>query len=185
MRTLIHRYPLSKDEKKLLCYFFRVSVKDTEEAAECDDALFNKLYNYELKKFLEDEPSHIKFCHNELRSLNKQINNPFISPNQKAAALATRNNLINTHFFLFKDEELQPYDQLEGENIFRWNFYNLVEEFKNILPQELLEKIADIRVYSLGYATQENINLFHKNLSNILKNLELSDQQSEYNSQLP
>ena len=176
MQTLIHCYPLSKVEKKLLCHFFYVSVESTEAAAEYDGALFNKLYNYELKKFLEDEPYHIQFCYKELLTLNKKIKSPFVSRKQKASALAIRNNLINTHFYLFKDGELQPYDQIEGENIFRWNFYNLVEEFKNILPQELLEKIADIRVYALGYATQENINLFHKNFSNILKNLEESDQ---------
>ena len=175
MITLIHRYPLSKNEKILLCQIFLHSLKIEPLAKTKKEKLFKDLYYKQLKKFLDDTKANLHFCYNALNEFDSIIESRSISTKQRESTLALRQQLIENYFYLFENDKLKSYDILEFENIFFANLSNLTKEMNLILPTFLLENIADLRVYCLGYATQENIDLLKNNFNLTIENIKNHD----------
>lgn len=172
MVTIIHTYPLTKEEKILLCYFFSAGLKILSETEKYDEELFKKLYEKEYLRFLDDQTANIAYCKSGLKQFNRLIKNPFTPAKIKKSNKCLKSQLTHNFFYLFDGNRLKmDIQKSELKKVFENNFFNLIEELKVILPQKLLNNIPDLRVFCLGYTTTKNLKLFKSLFEQIIEKL--------------
>lgn len=132
-----------------------LSLEESKEAQQFSEEYYQELYQQRLNDFLldEKEDAHTSFDDYYPKEVDSELLEGMIEEEIKEfkiCYLAEREEAKQYY-------EPEPYDSEKSTEKFRELFLSDIEHYKKILPQEILNDIADIRVFSLDKATTDII----------------------------
>lgn len=130
-------------------------VKKSKGAEKKDEAFYRKQYDKQCAIFVQhDRMSDIyRDPAEELRKIDEFVNEPNISDQERKR----REEFKETHLYLYGDKlnrKVCPFDEEVSRRKFAENQKTRIAIYGN-LPKEISDRIADIRVFALGYASEE------------------------------
>lgn len=127
-------------------------VKESAEAEERDEAFYAEKYEEERERFAEAERRSDKYRNPEedARKIEEYVNEEGISTEERARRIAFR----EMHGKIAGKGKRLVFDEATSKQRFEQQQKKRTELFGK-MPQEILEKVADLRVLALGYASAE------------------------------
>lgn len=127
-------------------------VKESAEAEERDEAFYAEKYEEERERFAEAERRSDKYRNPEedARKIEEYVNEEGISTEERARRIAFR----ELHGKITGKGKGLVFDEATSKQRFAECQKKRIE-LCGKLPQEILSKIADLRVFALGYASAE------------------------------
>ena len=135
-------------------------LKTSKKAEKKNDKFYQRIYDKRCDFYVNNERRCEPYIDpkEELRKIDEFCNAPDISDEERSRRLEIRKahlyinrERIESGIFYDFDEQTVKRQFAERQNI-------EIETYRH-LPKEILDKIADIRVFALGYASAEVINL--------------------------
>jgi hypothetical protein len=141
--------------------------KVKKQAGNFNEELFLYLYKEKEKRFIEDQRESYNYDPTKMLMDMNPVE-VWLEGKEKAQnidEIIAKMSLENRTRFEQQVAEFEarpPFDEIECkkrfDEIFQWN----CEHYRNKLPAPILDKIADIRVFTLGYCTREVLKLLNK-----------------------
>ncbi|MBU5336507.1 DUF4085 family protein [Intestinibacter bartlettii] len=142
-----------------------LDIEVDSKAEQLSEEYYKELYNKKLKNFLEEEKeiSQMQYEAEEWEDIQLM--------DDEGNVVSAREIMSDEEFESLKQEILQneqnkekiePYDEEKLTKYFLEIHNNEIENLKVNLPKDILDEVADIRVLSLGIATEKVKNLVDK-----------------------
>lgn len=135
-------------------------VKKSKCAEVKDDIVYRSIYNKKLKYFIHNERSMeiYRSPEEELKRIEEYVNEEGISNEERVRRNKYREIFLMKNEHRLNDGKVFEFDEETEEKIFEEEHKQRIQLF-GFLPPHILEKIADLRVFAFGYATEEVIEL--------------------------
>lgn len=131
-------------------------VRKSDNAEQMDEEFYKKCYNKRLAIFLRNERMNDLFIDpaEELRKVDEFANEKNISDDEREYRVKLRETYVLVNKKRIESGKFYKLDREISKRTFDVRQKWLIEIFRK-LPKDILDKIADIRVFALGYASAE------------------------------
>jgi hypothetical protein len=132
-------------------------LEEEEEAEAFSEEYFQQLYCHKLSEWLDLQKEMSEITFEDLYPM--ELNAEYLEKNISEAEIAVLKDSYQVARKTAKEKyrPLEPFDIEEQIKQFHEAFVYNQEHMKNVLPEELLESIADIRVFALEKASRQVI----------------------------
>lgn len=131
-------------------------VKKSKSAEQKDENFYRKVYDEQCAVWVHNDSmnDHYRDTAADLRKIDDYINEPNITEEERNRRIQFKKMHVYLHGDGSKRKTVYPFNEEHSKQKFAANQNRFIEIYGN-LPQEILDKIADIRVFALGYASAE------------------------------
>lgn len=140
---------------ELLSYTYS-QIKISKKTEKYDEGYYQKLYKKICKLYIAAERGEELYQdpQEELRKIEESIAEPNITEEERAKRIRYKRDFISLNADRIKRGTYFKFDEKVVEQDFAVKIQQDIELYKK-LPQEILCKIADLRVFALGYTSVE------------------------------
>ena len=132
-------------------------LRISRKAEKKDKSLFEEIYKEKSHRYLRYEKSR-RIFHNpqeDLQKIDDYIGEPNISEKERKRREEYKENYIYLNQERIESGKYYEFDEKKGMRLFNEELKYKIEICKKILPKEILEEIADIRVFVLGKTSRK------------------------------
>lgn len=132
------------------------NVKKSKRAERKDEEFYRKTYERACAIYVFNEKMNDWFRDpvEEMRKIDEYVNEPDISKEERCRRIAFRSVHVSINRERIEKNKVYEFDEELCERQFEEIINRMIELYRK-LPQEIVEKIADIRLFALGYASAE------------------------------
>lgn len=161
----------------LLLSYANMSVKKSKSAEQINENFYNRVYEktYAVFESVSRSLDWYRDTTNDIDKLDKYLFEPNITEEERLR----REEIKNLYKRLHKNKKVYPFDEKLCKAQFEERNRKFIELY-SMLPQEILSKIADIRVFALGYASAEVKKLLRPFCANLRKTIKEVQNKAYY-----
>ncbi len=161
----------------LLLSYANMSVKKSKSAEQINENFYNRVYEktYAVFESVSRSLDWYRDTTNDIDKLDKYLFEPNITEEERLR----REEIKNLYKRLHKNKKVYPFDEKLCKAQFEERNRKFIELY-SMLPQEILSKIADIRVFALGYASAEVKKLLRPFCANLKKTIKEVQNKAYY-----